>query len=45
MATAPCKVYHLRKNGGTDKVLTADTEVELKALLRIGWQLKESKSE
>jgi hypothetical protein len=39
----PCKVYHPRKNGGADKVLTANTEAELEALLRIGWKVEESK--
>jgi hypothetical protein len=39
----PCKVYHPHKNGGDDKVLTANTQEELEALLRIGWKLKESK--
>lgn len=43
MVKAPCKVYHPRKNAEPDKVLTADTEEELAALLRIGWKLEESK--
>lgn len=38
---APCKVYFPRKNG-TDKVITASTDAELEALLRIGWKLEES---
>jgi len=39
---APCKVYYVRPNG-TVKVLTANTEDELKALLRIGWSTEKPK--
>ena len=38
----PCKVYFLRKDG-TYKVLTANTQKELEALLRIGWTTEEPK--
>jgi hypothetical protein len=37
---APCKVYYERKDG-SKKVITANTELELKSLLRIGWKLEE----
>ena len=40
--TAPCKVYFPRDKG-PDKVLTANTEDELAALLRIGWKSEPSK--
>lgn len=33
----PCKVFYPRKDG-TNKVLTANTEAELAALLKIGWK-------
>ena len=36
-AKAPCKVYYQRPNG-TVKELTANTQAELDALLRIGWK-------
>lgn len=42
MAQVPCKVYYPRPDG-TNKVLTANTEAELEALLRIGWKLGESR--
>lgn len=35
--TFPCKVYYPRP-GNTPKVLTARTQQELEALLRIGWK-------
>ena len=38
----PCKVYFKRKDG-TCKVLTANTQAELEALLRIGWTTEEPK--
>lgn len=40
--SVPCKVYYPRKNG-PDKVITATTDAELSALLRIGWELEGSK--
>lgn len=42
MSNVPCKVYYPRKDG-TVKVLTANTQAELDALLRIGWTLEEPK--
>jgi hypothetical protein len=36
-ANVPCKVYYPRANG-EPKELTASTQAELDALLRIGWK-------
>jgi hypothetical protein len=36
----PCKVYYPRE-GLPTKVLTARTEAELQALLRLGWKVEE----
>ena len=38
--TVPCKVYYpqQRRDGKTYKELTARTQEELEALLRIGWK-------
>ena len=39
---ALCKVYYLRPNG-TVKELTANTQAELEALIRIGWTVEKPK--
>lgn len=40
----PCKVYFMRPGKGkTAKMLTARTQDELTALLRIGWTIEEPK--
>jgi len=39
---APCKVYFVRPNGSL-KELTANTQTELEALLRIGWSTEKPK--